>query len=165
MARYACTTSNYIPAGDGRPSAHELFSGRKPDASHLRTMLCRAYILDHDRESKLAERATPGVLVGLGPEPGNYLVRLDRNGETIMTRSLFLLESTFPLLGGMAPFRARGLAVWRGRRRRRRRRLSGRVWHGRRRRRAAVVGALAGLVMWLVAGLAGVGGRAGASRG
>ena len=107
MARYSCTTSNFIPAAADKPSAHEVFTGRKPDASRLRTMLCRAYILDHDRESKLAARATPGILVGLGPEPGTYIVRLDRNGETIATRSLFLLESNFPLYDRKSPPEAR----------------------------------------------------------
>jgi hypothetical protein len=96
-ATYSSVVVNFIPASEGRPSAYELFTGRKPDASRLRTLFCRAYVLDHDRASKLAERATPGVLVGLGPERGTYKVRLDRNGEVIESRSLYLLEFEFPL--------------------------------------------------------------------
>ena len=51
-------------------------------------MFCRAYVLEHDRVSKLAERAAPGILVGLGQEPDTYKVRLDRNGKVIESRSL-----------------------------------------------------------------------------
>jgi len=76
-------------------SPHELFTGHKPDLSHLRELGCRAFVYRDggDRAPKLYNRSVECILVGYAPDAKAYRCWNPEKKRIYVTRQVTFIES------------------------------------------------------------------------
>ena len=72
-AVYLLNRVTVINKGDDIKTAYELWTGRKPNESHLKAFGSEAYVCD-PHSSKAGNKAKKGLLVGYDKESSNYRV-------------------------------------------------------------------------------------------
>lgn len=92
----AVVTANYVrnrsPVSGKDRTPWELFFGRKPDASILRTFGCRAYVhIPKEKRTKLDNISDPGILVGYMPGGNGYRILMD-DGQIVTSRDVVFDE-------------------------------------------------------------------------
>jgi hypothetical protein len=98
----AILTANYLrtltPVTGKDKTPWELYYGKKPDLSHLRTFGCRAYVMipKQLRVHKLAEVSKTGIMVGYVVNGKGWRILMDDDGEVHSSRDVVFDELTFP---------------------------------------------------------------------
>jgi len=94
----ALRTANYLrnrvspSARDDTKTPYELFTGQKPDISHLRVFGCTAYAADPTHKRKLDERGTKGTFVGYDTNSLAYRIWVPPKG-ILIRRDVRFIES------------------------------------------------------------------------
>jgi len=93
------TTATYIKnrtltsANKDNKTPYELFTGKKPDLSNMRTFGCKVYAYnDSKSRGKLDDRAIEGIFLGYGDQTKGYLVYLKEARKVIISRSVVFFE-------------------------------------------------------------------------
>ena len=96
----AVTTANYLrnrsPVSGLDKTPYELFTGIKPDVSHLRVFGCVAYAhVPKQLRRKLEPTAVRGVFLGYQPDSKAYRIMLDVNKKVVISRDVTFNEYAF----------------------------------------------------------------------
>jgi hypothetical protein len=72
----------------------EMFFGRIPDLSNLRTFGCKAFTInDNPKRGKLDDRAMEGIFMGYSDKSKGYLIYLPSKDRMVISRNVKFLES------------------------------------------------------------------------
>ena len=72
---------------------HELWTGQKPDLTHLRELGCRAFVLIQNRHNpKIYERSVECVLAGYSPNSKAYRCYNQVTGNIVISQNVKFIE-------------------------------------------------------------------------
>jgi hypothetical protein len=94
----AVATANFVrnrsPVTGKDKTPWELFFGRRPDVSILRTFGCRAYVhIPKEKRTKLDNISDPGIMIGYMPGGNGYRIMMD-DGHIVTSRDVVFDERT-----------------------------------------------------------------------